>query len=356
MVQSTLYNVLEEVASYLLLFFLIFGMAATVKSSQLAAQFRNRKALCLGLSMQFLIMPSLGYLVLKTIRFDDSMGLVLIIVVSSPGGSFSNWWCSIFNADLALSVAMTSLSSALAIIFLPMNLILYSYLVYGKEGEESILHEIRWSSLFTSLVVVTGGIILGFIAGYKYDNKTFRLWANNIGSTSGLCLITLSILMSCLAGDDGSGEGGEASRPWEQNWEFYVGVAFPCICGLLITNATAIILGVKKTETVTLAIESSYQNVGIATSMSISMFSGQEKAMALCVPLYYGIVEAVILTLYCLIAWKAGWTRAPRDHGVCKVITTSYEIEINGSNGKDDALEAIEFINSDNQKIWISKV
>ena len=31
-------------------------------------------------------------------------GITLLIVASSPGGSYSNLWCSLFNADLALSV------------------------------------------------------------------------------------------------------------------------------------------------------------------------------------------------------------------------------------------------------------
>ena len=38
------------------------------------------------------------------------------------------------------------------------------------------------------------------------------------------------------------------------------------------------------------------------------MFENDDEAQAMGVPLYYGIIEAVVLGLYCLIAWKMNWT------------------------------------------------
>ena len=47
---------------------------------------------------------------------------MLQVVVSYPGGAYSNWWCSLFNADLMLSVASTALSTLLSAALLPLNL------------------------------------------------------------------------------------------------------------------------------------------------------------------------------------------------------------------------------------------
>jgi hypothetical protein len=47
------------------------------------------------------------------------------------GGSFSNWWCSVFNVDLALSVALTTISTASSVFMLPLNLFVYARLAYG---------------------------------------------------------------------------------------------------------------------------------------------------------------------------------------------------------------------------------
>jgi hypothetical protein len=76
----------------------------------------------------------------------------------------------------------------------------------------------------------------------------------------------------------------------------------------------------------TLAVECCYQNVGIATSVALTMFEGDELGAAMAVPLFYGIMEAVILGFYCLVAWKMGWTKAPSNTPFWTMIATSYEV------------------------------
>jgi len=56
------------------------------------------------------------------------------------------------------------------------------------------------------------------------------------------------------------------------------------------------------------------------------MFDGNDLSEAMGVPLYYGAVEAIVLSLYCIGAWKAGWTKAPPTDSLWKVIATSYEV------------------------------
>ena len=56
------------------------------------------------------------------------------------------------------------------------------------------------------------------------------------------------------------------------------------------------------------------------------MFRGDDLAEAMGVPLLYGGVEAFVLGLYCVGAWKAGWTKAPPHEPFWRVIMTSYEI------------------------------
>lgn len=66
--------------------------------------------------------------------------------------------------------------------------------------------------------------------------------------------------------------------------------------------------------------------MGIATSVALTMFEGDELSKAMAVPLYYGLIEAFILGIYCTLAWKAGWTKAPRNISFWTMITTTYEV------------------------------
>lgn len=56
------------------------------------------------------------------------------------------------------------------------------------------------------------------------------------------------------------------------------------------------------------------------------MFDGQDLNMAMGVPFLYGIVEAVFVGIYVIIAWKAGWTQAPAHAPLWLVMWTSYEV------------------------------
>ena len=58
-------------------------------------------------------------------------------------------------------------------------------------------------------------------------------------------------------------------------------------------------------------------------------------ANAMAVPLLYGLVEMIVLGLYCLVAWKLNWTKAPKDDNFCLVITKTYEIEDNDEEEGD---------------------
>lgn len=45
----------------------------------------------MGVFLQFAILPMLGFLVVKFGGLERSAGISLLVVTSSPGGSYSNW-------------------------------------------------------------------------------------------------------------------------------------------------------------------------------------------------------------------------------------------------------------------------
>ena len=84
-------GLLAEVGSSVLLYFLVFGMSATVDIRQLRKQLRNRNALLTGITLQFIVLPFLGFVVVKLLQLPAPMGITLLVITSSPGGSYSNW-------------------------------------------------------------------------------------------------------------------------------------------------------------------------------------------------------------------------------------------------------------------------
>lgn len=305
-----------ELLGIVLLFFLVFGMSATVDLNHMLKQLRNKRALATGVFLQFVILPFLGFLSVKMMGLNEAMGMTLLVVTSSPGGSFSNWWCSIFNADLALSVTMTAISTLLAIVMLPLNLYLYTPMAFNDD-QIDVFAVLDFSALVTSLIVVVSAVCLGIFVSEKVEHPGFHIYANRFGSFAGVSLVLLSGIVSNATDGDGI---------WEREPKFYIGVAMPCIVALVLSTVMTTYLELKKPERVTSSIECCYQNCGIATSVALSMFNGEERALALGVPFFYGVVEFLAIGVYSIWAWKAGWTKAPPSEPFWKVITCSYEV------------------------------
>jgi len=340
---NNVFQTLIEIGTNVLLFLLIFGMAATVDFRNLKRQLKNRYAIATGIGMQFVIMPFLGFLAVITLKgqggITTSMGITLLIVTSSPGGSYSNWWCSMFNADLALSVTMTAISTILSIGLLPANLMLYAHAAYGFDGddEKNVLKSVDFVALMVSLVIVISAICTGLYASYKLQSLRFRKIANAMGSLSGILLVVVSAVFSSVGSDEDSGTEGDSERfnPWKQDWTVYVGVALPCVGGLALANILSKCAKLENPEVVTLSVECCYQNVGIATSAVLAMFDDKDEiAAAMFVPLFYGLVEMGVLGIYCVLAWKIGWTKAPKEENMCIILTKTYEISEDEEKGE----------------------
>jgi len=322
-----------QIGAHILLFFLVFGMSATVDIGHMRKQMRNRTALLIGICLQFIILPFVGFCIVKILNMDAATGVTLLVVTSSPGGSYSNWWCSLFNAELALSVTMTGVSTLLSVVMLPLNLIIYTSGSYSND----VVQALDWFALFLSIVVVIGGILAGVISSAWYNSTRYSLLCNQLGNLAGISLVIFSAVVSSSNSD---------ANLWSQDAKFYIGVAAPALIGVSIATFLASKFALDKPERVAVAVEGCYQNTGIATSVAASMFSGTDLAMAISVPLLYGIFEAIILAVYCMGCWKVGWTKAPSDENFCTMIATSYEVE----KARLEAPNAIEVVHNNNQK------
>lgn len=83
-----------------------------------------------------------------------------------------------FNADLALSVTMTAISTVLSIFTLPANLLLYANLAY----EADVTAQLDWRSVFVALVVVISAIALGLYCSARSNSLRFNVMANKVRS------------------------------------------------------------------------------------------------------------------------------------------------------------------------------
>jgi len=297
------------IVTQVMLFFLVFSISATVEPTAVFAQFRRMKAIGVGMSCQFLLLPMCGGLTCLLLDLPKGLAVPLILVTSSPGGSFSNWWCSLANADLTLSVAMTTTSTVLATVILPINVVVYMNLFVGKE--DGVQVDMR--SLLQPLGIVTVAVFLGLLHSHHFPKHRSRL--NAVGTVVGLGLVALAIISP-----------GSEKKPGGALSPLIVEAAMlPCFLGLVIAAAfAAFIPGISKPERTAIAIETCYQNTSIALTIAMQK---PEHPEGIALVLFYGVAEIVLIGMWGLFAWKMGWTYAPAEDGIFQFLLGNYQKE-----------------------------
>jgi len=224
---------------------------------------------------------------------------------------------------------MTAITTLCSVVMLPLNLYVYAHLAFHHKVSELM----TWHAVLPTLFLVVVAISSGLLASQRYGTTEFHLWTNRMGNVAGILLVCFSLIVSTVNG----------SRIWNQTPLFYFGVALPCLLGLLVASIVTTLINLIKPHRVTVSVECCIQNTGIAVSVALTLFAGETLGMATAVPLYYGIVECIVVSLYCTVAWKKGWTKAPVDVPLWTMLTTSYEV-IQQSEDQDDKADGFVYV------------
>ena len=103
----------------------MFGVALDLKVSDFKAVLVMPKPVLIGLTGQFLLLPAFTFLLVLAIRPSPSVALGMMLVAACPGGNISNFLAHYARGNTALSITMTAISTAVAIVMTPLNLSLW---------------------------------------------------------------------------------------------------------------------------------------------------------------------------------------------------------------------------------------
>ena len=102
-----------------LLGLIMFGMGLTIKPGDFVVVAKRPLPVLIGVVAQFVIMPLVAVLVVWMLSLPPEIAVGVILVGCCPGGTSSNVVSYLANGDVALSVAMTTVSTLLAPLLTP---------------------------------------------------------------------------------------------------------------------------------------------------------------------------------------------------------------------------------------------
>lgn len=231
----------------------MFGMGLTLSPSDFRPVLQRPKDILIGEIAQFLIMPSLAWLICKILSLPEELSLGVILVGCCPGGTASNVICYLAKGDVALSVAMTGVSTLLAPILTPALV----WLLAGESVEVDIV------SMFLSIVqVVILPIVLGLAANYYFKRTTRRI----IPLLPMISTLSIAFIIGIIVAHN-------SSSILACSLIVAIAVILHNVLGLVLGYGLSALTGSEPSRRSAIAIEVGMQNSGLATSLATTHFA-----------------------------------------------------------------------------------
>ncbi len=243
--------------------FIMLGIALDLSIDKFKLVFQHPKALITGLFAQLLLLPLLTFILIWVMQPQPSLALGMMLVASCPGGNISNFISSLSRANVALSIAMTTISSLAAVVFTPINFALYGNMY---EPTQLILREISldWFSVVrTIFMIIIMPIIVGLLFKRIYPKLAVKMARKfEVLSMMLFMAIVLVVLFS--------------------NLDYFIQCISAVFLLVLLHNGTALFTGYMSgvvaqldwAERKSLIIETGIQNSGLGLIIIFNFFDG----------------------------------------------------------------------------------
>jgi BASS family bile acid:Na+ symporter len=246
---------------------IMFGMGTTLSMKDFLAVVRTPWAVAVGVVLQFVVMPLVGWLLAAMFGFSGELAAGFVLVGSVAGGTASNVVAYLAKANVALSVTMTCCSTMLSPFVTP----LLMKLLAGRFVEVDAMMLMVESMKIVLVPVIAGGLVrCAFRRIFDVHGKTCERILTVV-SMSGICW---TILALTAAGHDTFRKAGV----------FIVAAAIlhnvtGYTLGYWLTRLLGRVLPFGESEARTVAIEVGMQNSGMAAALSISVLGSAIAAL-----------------------------------------------------------------------------
>jgi BASS family bile acid:Na+ symporter len=134
---------------------IMFGVALDLKVADFKRLAASPLPPLIGLIGQFVLLPALSFVWTLVLRPPPSIALGMMLIAACPGGNVSNFLTHLARGNTALSVSLSAISTATALVMTPLNLTFW-----GKVNAQTapILHRVNLDPLevFYAVVVILG--------------------------------------------------------------------------------------------------------------------------------------------------------------------------------------------------------
>lgn len=231
---------------------IMFGMGMTLTAADFKRILQRPRDVGVGVAAQFGIMPAAGFVLAEAFNLDPLLASGVILVGSCPGGTASNVITYLARGDVALSVTITSVTTLMAPLMIPM----FMYLFAGRWVD---VHAI--GLLVSTVKIILVPVALG-VALRALLRDRIRFVMPVLPGLSALAIIFIvAVIVAANAGSIAK-VGAEVA----------VIVVLHNLIGLVLGYYAARLSGMDEARARAVSIEVGMQNSGLAVALANAHF------------------------------------------------------------------------------------
>lgn len=261
-----------------LLGIVMFGMGLTLSKDDFAEVGRRPVPVMIGVLGQFMIMPLLAWALCKILALPPEIAIGVILVGCCPGGTASNVMTFLARGDVALSVAITSVTTLLAPVATPALI----YLLASAWLEVSAV-AMFWSIVQVVILPIVLGVIVQSVLGKRV--KVF---------VDVLPLVSVAAIVAIVA----AVVAGSQERIATTGLTIFAVVVLHNGLGLLLGYLLAKACGFNIAQRKTLSIEVGMQNSGLGVALATAHFSPLAAVPSAIFSVWHNISGPIAATLF----------------------------------------------------------
>lgn len=236
-----------------LLGIVMLGMGMTIDPKDFKIVLQSPKPVIIGVILQFTIMPTLAFLIAKGFQLPPEIAIGVILVGCCPGGTSSNVMSYLAKANVALSVAITSVSTLIAPFVTPALIYIFA-------------HEwlkVSFASMLWSVVQV---VLIPIIIGFVFQKVARRFAQKTATALPLISVIAISLILAAVV-------AGSKTQILKTGLLIFVVVILHNVLGYTIGYVLAKVFQMDYKDKKAVAIEVGMQNSGLAVSLATVHFS-----------------------------------------------------------------------------------
>ena len=262
------------------LIFIMFSLGLGLTVKDFKNILNNPKAFFVGIINQMIVLPIITFFIILIFGLSNEIAVGMMILSCCPGGVTSNIITKLAKGDTALSISYTAIVSIITMITLP--LIVGFSMDYFMGTDAPSINIVTLG--ITMFIITTIPVLIGLYIRIKFENfaVSFTSIANKISS-----FLFVVIVLGALASE----------------WTTFINNLFllgPAIVTLIISMLfigynSPKLFAINRTQSITIAVESSIQNATVGITIGNIILSESQGISILSLPSgLYGILMYIV--------------------------------------------------------------